>query len=345
MKSKNKSFDYELKMDNGPILKPIEVDFFKNHDRDHKAHKPFKYHSDVLVALSFANMHRTMDTDCIYKLDSSMDFWRAMEPHYELYGRSRKRVVALTERTETVASNLTEKIEKKWNDVLKNVFASDKVNLAELEQLIPLIDYLEDHMKKPLLYNFSLSFSPEFQQRLLLLFSFLSNVRSLVALDHNSFIEDPSHEAIKMDSITDYLAKPEYVVNDALLFFHFKKLFAPFVTGRSSDVKIDKLLHKPLEAHFQKFSHNACQLVENLPPAFLNQLNPMELEQALYLIQMDWLLGSEAGIIFKIREELFGLQEGYEKIFWPEYDFRGHKHSARLHVCCHASFEVEKKAA
>ncbi len=345
MKSKNKSFDYELKMENGPILKPTEVEFFKNHDRDHKPHKPFKYHSDVLVALSFVNMHRTLDTRCIYDLESSMDFWRAMEPHYELYGRSRKRVVALTERTENVDGLLTEKIEKKWNDILKDVFSANKVNVAELQQLIPLIDYLEEHMRKPLLYNFSLSFTPEFQQRLLLLYSFLSNMRSLVALDHNSFIEDASHEAIKMDSITDYLAKPEYVVNDALLFFHFKKLFAPFVTGRSSDVKIDKLLHKPLEAHFQKFSHNACQLVENLPATFLNQLNPMELEQALYLIQMDWLLGSEAGLIFKIREELFGISEGYEKIFWPEYDFRGHKHSARLHVCCHASFEVDKKAA
>lgn len=345
MKSKNKSFDYELKMENGPILKPTEVEFFKNHDRDHKPHKPFKYHSDVLVALSFVNMHRTLDTRCIYDLESSMDFWRAMEPHYELYGRSRRRVVALTERTENVDGLLTEKIEKKWNDILKDVFSANKVNVAELQQLIPLIDYLEEHMRKPLLYNFSLSFTPEFQQRLLLLYSFLSNMRSLVALDHNSFIEDASHEAIKMDSITDYLAKPEYVVNDALLFFHFKKLFAPFVTGRSSDVKIDKLLHKPLEAHFQKFSHNACQLVENLPATFLNQLNPMELEQALYLIQMDWLLGSEAGLIFKIREELFGISEGYEKIFWPEYDFRGHKHSARLHVCCHASFEVDKKAA
>ncbi len=345
MKSKNKSFDYEIKMDNGPILKPVAVEFFKNLNRDHNPHKPFKYHSDVLVALSFTNILKTLEKECVYSLDSSMDFWRAMEPHYELYGRSRKRVVALTERTDTVPENLTEKIEKKWNDILSDVFSKDKINLQELQELIPLIDYLEDHLKKPLLYNFSLSFSPEFQQRLLLLFSLLSNVRGLVALDHNSFIEDASHEALKIDSITDYLAKPEYVVNDALLYFHFKKLFAPFVTGRSSDVKIDKLLHRPLEAHFQKFSHNACQLVENLPQSFLNQLNPMELEQALYLIQMDWLLGSEGGLIFKIREELFGLQEGYEKIFWPEYDFRGHKHSTRLHVCCHASFEVDRKAA
>ncbi len=345
MKSKNKSFDYEIKMDNGPILKPVAVEFFKNLNRDHNPHKPFKYQSDALVALSFTNILKTLEKDCVYSLDSSMDFWRGMEPHYELYGRSRKRVVALTERTDTVPENLTEKIEKKWNEILSDVFSKDKINLQELQELIPLIDYLEDHLQKPLLYNFSLSFSPEFQQRLLLLFSLLSNVRGLVALDHNSFIEDASHEALKIDSITDYLAKPEYVVNDALLFFHFKKLFAPFVTGRSSDVKIDKLLHRPLEAHFRKFSHNACQLVENLPQPFLNQLNPMELEQALYLIQMDWLLGSEGGLIFKIREELFGLQEGYEKIFWPEYDFRGHKHSTRLHVCCHASFEVDRKAA
>jgi hypothetical protein len=345
MKSKSKSFDYELKMENGPILKPMSVEFHKGQGRNHTPHKPFKYHSDILVALSFTNMHKTLDSESIYSLDSSMDFWRAMEPHYELYGRSRKRVVALTERSDTVPDSLIEKIEKKWNDILKDVFEKDKVNVKDLQQLIPLVDYLEDHLKKPLIYNFSLAFSPEFQQRLLLLYSFLSNIRALVALDHNSFIDDPSHEAIKMDSITDYLPKPEYVVNDALLYFQFKKLFAPFVTGRTSDVKIEKLLYQPLDSHFQKFSHNACQLIENLPQPFLNQLNPIELEQALYLIQMDWLLGSEAGIMFKIREELFGLQEGYEKVFWPEYDFRGHKHSTKLHVCCHASFESNKKAA
>lgn len=345
MKSKNKSFDYELKMENGPILKPISVEFFKFDDREHKQHKPFKYHSDVLVALSFMNLHKTMKTDCIYALDTSMDFWRAMEPHYELYGRSRKRVLALTERCETVPSSLTDKVEKKWNAILEDVFKKDKVNVRDLQQLIPLVDYLEDHMQKAMIYNFSLSFTPEFQQRLLLLYSFLTNIRALVALDHNSFVEDASHEAIKMDSITDYLPKPEYVVNDALMYFHFKKLFAPFVSGRSSDVKIEKLLYNPLANHFQKFSHNACQLVENLPHEFLNKLNPLELEQALYLIQMDWLLGSEAGVMFKIREELFGLQDGYERVFWPEYDLRGHKHSAKLHVCCHASFESGKKAA
>lgn len=345
MKSKSKSFDYELKMENGSILKPTSVEFYKGSGRDHTPHKPFKYHSDVLVALSFTNIHKSLGSESLYSLDSSMDFWRGMEPHYELYGRSRKRVVALTEQASSVSENLIEKIERKWNNVLKDVFAKDKVNINELQQLLPLIDYLEDHLQKPLLYNFSLTFSPEFQQRLILLYSFVSNIRALVALDHNSFIEDASHEALKMDSITDYLAKPEYVVNDALLYFHFRKLFVPFVTGRSSDVKIEKLLFKPLDSHFQKFSHNACQLIENLPPSFLNQLNPVELEQALYLIQMDWLLGSEAGLIFKIREELFGLQEGYEKVFWPEYDFRGHKHSTRLHVCCHASFESSKKAA
>lgn len=344
MKSKSKSFDYELKMENGPILKPMAIEFHKG-VRDHTPHKPFKYHSDVLVALSFTNIHKTMNSECVYNLDSSMDFWRAMEPHYELYGRSRKRVVALTERADSVPNSLIEKLERKWNDILQDVFTKDKVNVKDLQQLIPLVDYLESHLKKPLLYNFSLAFSPDFQQRLILLYSFLSNIRGLVAIDHNSFIEDPCHEAIKMDSITDYLPKPEYVVNDALLYFQFKKLFAPFVTGRSSDVKIDKLLFQPLDSHFQKFSHNACQLIENLPQQFLSQLNPLELEQALYLIQMDWLLGSEAGLIFKIREELFGLQEGYEKVFWPEYDFRGHKHSTKLHVCCHAQFESSSKVA
>ena len=35
------------------------------------------------------------------------------------------------------------------------------------------------------------------------------------------------------------------------------------------------------------------------------------------MVQMDWLLGSASGLLFKIREELYGLKEGYDRIFWP----------------------------
>lgn len=338
-------FSFDLKLEKGPILKPYLFEV-KPQAKEHKEQKPLKYFSDVLSSLSFYNLNKSLGKENVLSLENTIDVWRSLEPSYEMYGRSRKRVLALHEQSVKQPSDMISSFEKRFESCLKDIFQKDKVNLKDLYLVNDLIDYLEDHLKKPLLFDFSVQFSAEFQQKLLFLYSFLWNIRSLVAYDHNTYIEDSSHEALKMDSITDYLPKAEYIVNDALLYQQFKKLFIPFVTGRSSDVKIEKLLFEPLNKSFQQFSHNACNLIEQLPEKFLASLSPKDLEEALYLVQMDWLLGSESGILFKIREEIFGLQEGYEKIFWQEYDFKDHQHSVSLHVCCELSSKYfQKKAA
>ncbi len=340
-----KVFSFDLKLEKGPILKPYLFEV-KPEAKDHKQEKPLKYFSDILASLSFYNLNKSLGNETTTTLENAVDVWRSLEASYEMYGRSRKRVLSLHEQSVKCSDDVLKNFEKKFDACLKDIFKKDKVNLKDLYLVNDMIDYLEDHLRKPLLFNFSASFSAEFQQRLLFLYSFLWNIRSLVAFDHNTYIEDSSHEALKMDSITDYLPKAEYIVNDALLYHHFKKLFVPFVTGRSSDVKIEKLLFEPLNKSFQQFSHNACNLVEQLPEKFLQSLNPKDLEEALYLVQMDWLLGSEAGVLFKIREEIYGLQEGYEKIFWQEYDFKDHQHSVNLHVCSEMpSKYFAKKAA
>lgn len=341
-----KVFEYDLKLEKGPILKPYSFELLKNSTKDHKHEKPLKYFSDALTSLSFFNINKSLGKPNQIELDNSIEVWRQLEPSYEMYGRSRKRVLALHEQSHQVSEELLASFEKKFDSCLSEIWKKDKVNLKDLYLVNDLIDFLEDHIKKPLLFNFSLHFSPEFQQKLLFLYSFLWNIRSLVAFDHNSYVEDSSHEALKMDSITDYLPKAEYIVNDALIYHHFKKLFVPFTTGRSSDVKIEKLIFEPMAYTFNQYSHNACQLIDQLPEKFVSSLNPKDLEEALYLVQMDWLLGSEAGLLFKIREEIFGLQEGYEKIFWHEYDFRDHQHSVNLHICCELSSKhFQKKAA
>ncbi|MCK6597251.1 MAG: hypothetical protein L6Q37_02710 [Bdellovibrionaceae bacterium] len=332
-----KIFEFDLKLEKGPILKPYTFELNSHPNKESKHGKPLKYYADVLTALSFYNINKTMNKPNAFDLENTIEVWRQVEASYEMYGRSRKRVLALHEQTHQQNPELIENFEKKFDSCLAEIWHKDKVNLKDLYLVNDLIDYLEDQMKTPLLFNFSLSFSPEFQQKLLFLYSFLWNIRSLVAIDHNSYVEDSSHESLKMDSITDYLPKAEYIVNDALNYFQFKKLFIPFVSGRSSDVKIEKLLFEPMYKSFHQYSHNACHLIDHLPENFLSNLSPKELEEALYLVQMDWLLGSEAGLLFKIREEIFGIQEGYEKIFWHEYDFRDHQHSVKLNVCCELS--------
>ena len=102
---------------------------------------------------------------------------------------------------------------------------------------------------------------------------------------------------------------------------------------KDRDVRIEKLFVDPLLKAFNQYNHNACCLVDQLPKSFLNSLPHSELEEALHHVQMDWLLGSEAGLLFKIREELFGATEGYDKIFWPELSTSKSKQATSLNIC------------
>jgi hypothetical protein len=140
----------------------------------------------------------------------------------------------------------------------------------------------------------------------------LYHLRSVVAVDHNAHVEDTSLETVKCDSISDYLPKSDYTVNDALLYWHFKNL-TENVSG-----EVEKTIVAPMHNYFIQYSHNACNLIDQLPGNFLESLKNVDLEEALHHVQMDWLLGSCSGLLFKIREELFGVLEGYDKIFWPE---------------------------
>ena len=73
-------------------------------------------------------------------------------------------------------------------------------------------------------------------------------------------------------------------------------------------------------------------MIENLPHSFLNSQSPAQLEETLHHVQMDWLLGSSSGLLFKIREELFGLIDGYDKVFWPEALNMKSKTSSKLRL-------------
>jgi hypothetical protein len=143
-------------------------------------------------------------------------------------------------------------------------------------------------------------------------------------LDYNAHTTDPSHEACKIDSISDYLSKAEYVANDGLLYFNFKKL----------KDQMKPQAYETMNKAFMNYSHNGYCLIEALPKSFLNSLRTEELEESLYLVQMDWLLGTDAGLLFKIREELYGLIEGYEKVFWHDVDGRSFQNQSHLAVSC-----------
>ncbi len=333
---------FDVQMERGGLPRPAKLNLWQDENQFEKTQPtaPFKYFSDALLGVSANYLSLWAKKTSPSEMENWLNAWKHLEPHYEMNLRSKERVQSLNKQVKAVTSQVMQGFEEKFNDKLRTIFQSEKIELSHFWPLIEMIDNLEAQNKAPLIFNFSINFSSDFCIRLQILFSFLWNLRTLVAVDHNAHIEDPSHEALCMDSICDYLPKSDYVVNDALLYYNFKKLARPFSMGKSSDIKIDKLLVAPLEKAFHQYSHNASYLIDHLPESFLNSMNPVDLEEALYLVQMDWLLAAPAGLLFKIREELFGIQNGYEKIFWPSWDNGSLKKPIQLSVCCELTPEM-----
>ncbi len=337
----------DIKTTSGSVLKPFEVRFWDLHSAQAPAHvqnmqphSPFKFFNDAILALSFHELtgfknvskdQREFTTNCYHFFD-----------HYtELYKKSAQRVKSLSHKA-LVSRKIVEEFEQKVLAVFEKSFSGSAVKLADVCEILQHIDQFEKQIGAPLIYNFAIHFSAAFTEKLLPLYSFLFHLRSVVAVDHNAHVDDSSHDSVKCDSISDYLSKSDYTVNDAMLYWHFKKLSAQgevvVKIGKPTVPEAPTFISK-MHGHFHHYSHNACHLVDQLPEKFLNSLTNEELEEALHHVQMDWLLGSSSGLLFRIREELFGLHEGYEQIFWSEANSLKSKKASSLSLC----FELSEK--
>jgi hypothetical protein len=316
MKNNSIHVAIEIKTTAGSVLKPQELCFWElnakapKHLKDVQPHAPFKFYTDAILAACYHKM-----TDYVHVSAESKDLMQKIYhnfDHYtELYNKSNPRVKALAHATIPQKKQF-DALEKKMTEIWKNAFSENKVSFNKLTEALTVIAEFESHIASPLIYNLSVNFSAGFTEKLIAFYSMLYHLRSVVAVDHNAHVEDTSLETVKCDSISDYLPKSDYTVNDALLYWHFKNL-TENVSG-----EVEKTVVAPMHNYFIQYSHNACNLIDQLPGNFLESLKNVDLEEALHHVQMDWLLGSCSGLLFKIREELFGVLEGYDKIFWPE---------------------------
>lgn len=344
MKNENFQMLIEIKTHAGPVLKPHEVHFWDLNSTHNPKHlhnlvpnAPFKFYTDAILGLCFHKM-----TDYKHLTPEQKNFsekaYRTFDPYTELFQKSAPRVKSL--RAKDLKQQIHfENFEKKMTEIWSHAFEKNSISFNKLTAAMDCLAQFEVQIASPLIYNFSVNFSAKFTEKLICFYSLLFHLRSVVAVDHNAHVEDSSYESVTCDSISDYLPKADYTVNDALLYWQFKKLSIPFVGHKDKDARIEKLFVEPLHRHFKQYNHNACELVDQLPPSFLNSLKPTEMEEALHHVQMDWLLGSESGLLFKIREELFGVIEGYDKIFWPESTNLKSKKASALNLC----FELNEK--
>ncbi len=334
MSTKSLQWAVDIKTTSGSVLKPYEIHFWNlaqqspAHFKDVKLQSPFKFFNDAILALSYHRMtaFKNVTQDQRELTENCYNFF----DHYtELYKKSALRVKSLTHKN-IVNKKHVEEFEKKVTAVLTDAFSSPVVKVSTLTEILKFVAEFEAQIGAPLIYNFSVHFNAAFTEKLMCLYSFLFHLRSVVAVDHNGHVEDASHDTVKCDSISDYLPKADYTVNDAVLYWYFKTL------GNAAPASEFKT---KMQEHFHHYSHNACHLIDQLPEKFLQSLTSEELEEALHHVQMDWLLGSSSGLLFKLREELFGLHEGYDQIFWQEAANLKSKKASHLSLC----FELSEK--
>lgn len=341
MKSKSPKamwFGFDVTSDVGAFARPKRIEFWKDKDFDSLSpESPFHYKSDALLGLALFQLHPKWTSAHLPSSPTPMtaDLWRSLEPHHELFLRAQTRVHALRSQMKIAPKPEAEQFCRTFSEVLINSSESWGLNLESLTQLTEVVDQLEIKGGRPLLYDFSLQFDTNTRQKLHWLHSLLFHLRTMVAMDYNAYIQDATHEAIKVDSITDYLARGEYVANDALLYLTFKRMRDKMPTASAEQ----------MEQAFLTYSHNGAYLIESLPKSFLSALKTDELEETLYLVQMDWLLGTDAGLLFRIREELYGITEGYEKIFWTDKVGHASRSADRLSVQCELTEDAFNKVA
>jgi hypothetical protein len=338
MKKDKVQIGYEIIVEKGPVAKPVAIEFWKDPSAHPKWTKttPFKYMADALVGLSAFKLNDYLKSPLVCPNTNyafCAEAWRALDPHHELYHRSLARVNALKSHAPKMDPKLVSSLESSLVEIIAQAQKPWGIDLKELFNINEAIAHFENKSGGRLIYNFGMSFSKSTNDKLLSLFSCLFHLRSLIALDYNAHTQDATFEAVKVDAITDYLHRPDYIVNDALLYLNFKRLSQAF-SSQKEESRLEKNFVAPMIKAFEQYNHNAYFLIEQLPKNFLSSFSHSELEEALYLIQTDWLLGCEAGTVFKIHEELVGLEHGYEKIFWPDLENKKSFYPANLSICC-----------
>ena len=340
---------YTVKMDDSSLFKPASFVLHENGNHEDLSYlPPFKYHADAILGLSaiMLNNHwKTPLKPSPYNYSFCLDAWECLEPNHQVFTRTQERVHIIhdsLEKTSPVNKLALENFDKHLSEIIEQSCSPEEIDLTMLQDLVDAIFHLESKMQKPLAFNYSLSFPKDTMTKLHQLHAFLFHLRALVAVDYNAQITDATFEALKVDAISDYLHLPDYVTQDAILFHQFKKITEPYLGTTDPAVKNIIL---PTMQGFKNLSHNAYCLIENLPKNFLSRIPYQRWAETLHLLQMDWLLGTPAGLLFKIREELYGVLGGYEKLFWQDEQIHAFKPSHLQIQCLITENDLGKLAA
>ncbi len=311
---------------------PLQLNTHINLSQEPEGHPyaPLPYFTDALLGLSAYKILRNIKEGNPSTKENQLisQLWQGLEPLYEVYQRSHQRVHPLLHTKPSFQQTELEKsLEQSLIEILKQSCSSESIQLDALLNFIDSINYFESKRSQPLLFDTQLHLSEVGLNTLHTLNSLLCNLRAISAIYYNSKRKEVLYESLHIDSVKDYFHAPDLLTNETMLYYQFLKA----CKQKPSDESLKNSLTKAFRNHLPH-SH---YLVHALPEKFFTNQSSELLEQSLYTFQIDWLLGSPAGLLYRIREELIGIKEGYENTFWPELqNEESEEPTLTLHVNC-----------
>jgi len=294
---------------------PIHLNSTINASNEAEGHpySPLPYFTDALLGLSAYKLALNAQDYAPSSPENQLFslLWFKLEPMYEVFQRSHERVRSLLHlKPNSLRTEPEQSLEQSLNDILKQSCTSNGIHLDTLLNLIDSLNYFESKRSHPLLFDTQLQLSDTGMNTLHTLNSFLYNLRAISAIYYNSKRKEPLYESLHIDSVKDYFHAPDLLTNETMLYYQFLKLCKKGPMNEHVEAAMIKTFRNHLpHSHY---------LVHSLPDSFFSNQGNELLEQSLYTFQIDWLLGSPAGLLYRIREELMGIKEGYENTFWPE---------------------------
>jgi hypothetical protein len=289
----------------------IEVGISPAKQIDHTNNQvPFPYYTDAIVGLAAYKVLGLSNNSTFQSANTALCalLWEKLEPMLSVYQRSNERLKSLLD---AKYSAFGKTFEANIKEILQDCCNDKTLSFKNLDDLIDTISFLEKKIDVPLLFNRGLLLPHSTMDILHTLYSLLYNLRALVAMEHNAHVQEMCYDGLKLDPVTDYLPNTEENVNSSMLYYHWSSLSQHQPHG-------SKHFHESMEQAFRNFTYYGYHLTKALPLDFFKQKQIDLIEQGLYLFQVDWLLGSPAGLLFRLKEELYGLKESYEKIFWSD---------------------------
>ena len=255
MKHNSFSMGFEIKTAAGAVNTPTQFIPWKKENllAEYTPTSTLKYMNDALIGMNF-HLLSHFNTATPVEREFISNYLSSIDPYFEIYANSSKRLSDVNKKSKLnidfAHKEFVNHFESEFSQILDRCFQPSGVHFKLVGEALNCISDFEKKIGKAFLYNFSIQFSPSFTEKLISFYSFVFHVRTVVAMSHNNQVDDSAFESIKCDSINDYLAKADFTVNDALLYWQFKKLATPF-TG-TPDVRVEKLFINPLEQSFFK---------------------------------------------------------------------------------------------